>query len=64
MAAQITTPLLSGWLIDQLGFGYDVLFPYAVLFSALSFVTMCFVKHGDSKPASRDSVLESFDTEV
>ncbi len=47
MAAQITTPLLSGLLIDKLGFGYAVLFPYAVLFSGLSFVTMLFVKHGD-----------------
>ncbi|MBR2405890.1 MAG: MFS transporter [Clostridia bacterium] len=50
MAAQITTPLLSGFLIDRLGFGYAVLFPYAVLFSGLSFVTMLFVKHGDARP--------------
>ena len=64
MAAQITTPLLSGWLIDNLDFGYDILFPYAVLFSALSFVTMLFVKHGDSKPAAKVSALESFDAEV
>jgi len=60
MAAQITTPLLSGFIIDNLGLGYKVLFPYAVLFSALSFVTMCFVKHGDSKPVKK-SGLESFD---
>ncbi len=52
MAAQITTPLLSGLLIDKLGFGYAVLFPYAVVFSVLSFVTMLFVKHGDVKPQS------------
>lgn len=52
MAAQITTPLLSGLLIDKLGFGYAVLFPYAVLFSALSFVTMLCVKHGDARPQS------------
>ncbi len=63
MAAQITTPLLSGWLIDKLGFGYSVLFPYAVLFSALSFCTMLFVKHGDSKPQKKASVLENFQTE-
>lgn len=49
MAAQITTPLLSGWIIDHLGFGYNALFPYAVLFSALSFVTMSMVRHGDVK---------------
>ncbi len=63
MAAQITTPLLSGLLIDNLGWGYEVLFPYAVLFSALSFVTMLFVRHGDSKPMKKASVLESFDVD-
>ena len=27
-----------------------VLFPYATIFVALAFVTMLFVRHGDSKP--------------
>ncbi len=63
MAAQITTPLLSGLLIDNLGFGYSVLFPYAVVFSVLSFITMSFVKHGDSKPVAKGSLLENFDVE-
>lgn len=63
MAAQITTPLLSGLLIDNLGWGYEVLFPYAVLFSGLSFITMLFVRHGDSKPVKKTSMLESFDVE-
>ena len=63
MAAQITTPLLSGFLIDNLGWGYSVLFPYAVIFSALSFVTMLFVRHGDSKPQAKTSLLENFDVE-
>ena len=63
MAAQITTPLLSGFLIDNLGWGYSVLFPYAVIFSALSFMTMLFVRHGDSKPQAKASVLENFDVE-
>ena len=63
MAAQITTPLLSGLLIDHLPMGYSVLFPYAVLFSALSFVTMLFVKHGDAKPAQKASLLEHLDTD-
>ena len=62
MAAQIATPLLSGLLIDNLSIGYKILFPYAVLFSALSFVTMCFVKHGDSKPAKK-TALEHFDVD-
>lgn len=63
MAAQIVTPLLSGLFIDNLGFGYKALFPYAVIFSALSFVTMCFVKHGDTKPVGKKSLLENFDIE-
>ncbi|MBQ4556814.1 MAG: MFS transporter [Clostridia bacterium] len=63
MAAQITTPLLSGFLIDNLGWGYSILFPYAVLFSLLSFVTMLFVKHGDSKPQRKAAMLENFNSE-
>lgn len=54
MAAQITTPLLSGLLIDILPIGYRSLFPYAVLFSALSFLTMSFVRHGDFKTKSKN----------
>ncbi len=60
MAAQITTPLFSGFLIDRLGLGYKILFPYAVLFSALSFLTMLFVRHGDTKPVKKKSILENF----
>ena len=63
MAAQITTPLLSGLLIDNLGLGYSVLFPYAVLFSLLSFITMLLVKHGDVKTEKKESFLENFDLE-
>ncbi len=48
MAAQIITPLLSAWFITRLG--YRVLFPYAVIFSMLSFITMSFVRHGDNRP--------------
>ena len=46
MAAQIVTPIFSGWLMDT--FGMTVLFPYAAIFAGLAFVTMIFVKHGDS----------------
>lgn len=63
MAAQIATPLLSGYIIDNSSFEYLTLFPYAVIFSALSFITMLFVKHGDSKPTRKKSLLENFDTE-
>ncbi|MBQ8768784.1 MAG: MFS transporter [Oscillospiraceae bacterium] len=48
MAAQTLTPLLSGFMMDKLGMG--ILFPYAALFVAGSFVTMLFVNHGDAKP--------------
>ena len=60
MAAQIVTPLLSGWLIKVLPMGYKVLFPYAVIFSAASFITMCFVRHGDSKPEAKAAIEENF----
>ena len=58
MAAQIVTPLLSGWLITK--FGYNILFPYAVVFSLLSFVTMFFVRHGDNRPEAKTG-LEAFE---
>ncbi len=56
MSAQIVTPILSGILIDNIG--WEVLFPYATVFAGLSFVTMLFVKHGDSKP-EKQGALES-----
>lgn len=58
MAAQIITPLLSAWFITKLG--YKVLFPYAVIFSLLSFVTMSFVRHGDNRPEAKTG-LEAFE---
>ncbi len=60
MAAQIVTPLLSGWLIKTLPMGYEILFPYAVAFSVASFITMCFVRHGDSKPEAKSAIEEQF----
>ena len=48
MAAQTITPLVSGFLMDTLGM--KTLFPYAAIFAAGAFVTMIFVRHGDSKP--------------
>ena len=58
MAAQIVTPIFSGYLMDI--FGMEILFPYAAVFVALAFVTMCFVRHGDSKPTAPSSKLEAF----
>ena len=51
MAAQVATPMLSGFLMDKLGM--TVLFPYATVFVALAFVSMYFVRHGDSKPEAK-----------
>ena len=51
MAAQVATPMLSGLLMDRMGM--HVLFPYAAVFTALAFVTMLFVRHGDSRPEAK-----------
>ena len=51
MAAQVITPMLAGTLMKSVS--YQVLFPYAAFFVAMSFVTMCFVKHGDSKAEAK-----------
>ncbi|MBE6568368.1 MAG: SLC45 family MFS transporter [Ruminococcaceae bacterium] len=50
MAAQTATPVLSGLLMDTVSM--TALFPYATIFLALAFVTMFFVKHGESKKAA------------
>ena len=56
MSAQIFTPIFSGFLVDNLG--WWVFFPYAALCVALAFITMFFVKHGDSRP-EKTSALEA-----
>ena len=60
MAAQVVTPIFSGYLMDQMGM--TVLFPYAAVFAGLAFVTMFFVKHGDSKVEAKKG-LEALDIE-
>ena len=62
MSAQILTPILSGFLMDN--FQRTILFPYAALFVLASFVTMFFVKHGDAQVVKKDSALESFDVDM
>ena len=57
MAAQVITPILSGALMDAFG-TMSVLFPYATIFVAMSFVTMLFVKHGDSRPEAPKDKME------
>ena len=58
MAAQVITPMVAGTLMRNID--YRVLFPYAALFVALSFVTMLFVKHGDAKAESKRG-LDAFE---
>ena len=57
MAAQIVAPILSGLLYDIFGMRL-MFFSFGTLFVAASFVTMFFVKHGDSKPETQGA-LES-----
>ncbi|MHB8128169.1 MAG: MFS transporter [Mobilitalea sp.] len=61
MTAQILTPIVSGFLLEFVS--YRTLFPYAVIFSIASLCTMMFVKHGDSRPTKKTTVLENFDTQ-
>ncbi len=62
MAAQIVTPLLSGLIMDVMG-SMRPLFPYAAIFVCIAFVTMFFVKHGDSKPIAKKG-LEALDNDA
>lgn len=61
MAAQVVTPILSGYLLEHIS--YRTLFPYSVFFSVMAFFTMLMVKHGDSKPEKKSSMLENFDVD-
>ncbi|MBQ2385364.1 MAG: MFS transporter [Clostridia bacterium] len=62
MSAQIVAPILSGLLYDLVGMRY-MFFAFGTLFVALSFVTMFFVKHGDSKNIEKKSALEHLDVD-
>ena len=60
MSAQIVAPILSGFLYDAFGMKYTF-FLFGTAFVVFSFITMFFVKHGDSKPVAKTDVLESLD---
>ena len=60
MFAQIITPIAAGYLLDNVS--YKLLFLYSAVFVTLSFITMCFVKHGDNKIEVKTG-LEAFDVE-
>ena len=61
MAAQVITPIISGFLMDKLGM--LTLFPYAAIFAGAAFFTMLNVRHGDSRPEAKKGIeaLEDLD---
>jgi len=60
MSAQVLTPVLSGALLEHVG--YWTLFPYALVMMVCAMVTMSQVRHGDSKPEAKKG-LEALDME-
>ena len=62
MSAQIVAPILSGVLYDLIGMRY-VFFAFGTIFVLFSFVTMFFVKHGDSKVIEKKDLLEQLDVD-
>ena len=57
MAAQVVTPIVSGYLLQYVG--YNTLFPYAAVFVALAIIPVALTKYGDSKPGKPQSKLEA-----
>ena len=57
MAAQVVTPIVSGYLLQYVG--YDTLFPYAAVFIALAIIPISLTKYGDSRPGKPQSKLEA-----
>ncbi len=60
MAGQIVTPIIAGYLLQNIS--YKILFLYSAIFVLLSFITICLVKHGDTKQTFKGA-LEAFDVE-
>ena len=60
MTAQVLTPMLSGALLEHVG--YWTLFFYSAAMSCAAFATMFFVRHGDSRPLAK-SGLEALNVE-
>lgn len=59
MTAQTLTPVLSGVIMDAAG-NMLPLFFYAAAMVGGSFLTMLFVRHGDSKPEKLQNKIEAF----
>lgn len=61
MAAQIVTPIISGALLEHVG--YWTMFPYGALFVFFALITMSMVKHGDNKPVLPEDRFELLDVD-
>lgn len=59
MTAQIITPILSGYFMDNHELKRLTLFPYATFFVTIAIITMLFVKQGEAKMIKK-GILESF----
>ncbi len=59
MAAQVVTPIVSGYLLQYIGYG--TLFPYAAFFVALAILPVALTKYGDSKPNAPKDKIEAFE---
>ncbi|MBR3691425.1 MAG: MFS transporter [Clostridia bacterium] len=62
MSAQIVAPILSGFLYDIFGMRH-IFFSFGSFFVLCAFVTMFFVRHGDSIPLRKKSALENLDVD-
>lgn len=60
MAAQIVTPIASGYLLEHIS--YRTLFPYAAAFALLGLLAMANVHHGECKPERKQGLWQYLDT--
>jgi len=60
MTAQVLTPVLSGALLEHMG--YWTFFLYSLVMVTIAMVTMSLVRHGDTKPVA-PGALEALNVE-
>ncbi len=61
MSAQTLTPIIIGYLIENLSIGYRIMFIYGTVFLLLSAIPISFSRHGDSMAVQSGSILERFE---
>ena len=66
MAAQIATPVITGFMFDLFGrifnISFEILFPYAALFLFVAIITMIFVRHGEAAPEAEAKSKHDMET--